>query len=122
MSCERSPYVLPTIDFVGGETQKLAFHLFHHTNRRPFDASDCRCDFSVVNYLNRTGEPVLSKTMETDGEGGNTLTVKLLPSDTVGLSGKYIYQISVADSSGDTEIPKQGLLYITNNINKTFIG
>lgn len=48
-------------------------------------------------------------------------TVTLSPIETVDLSGKYIYQIIIRDIDGDVEIPKQGILYITNNINKNFI-
>jgi len=51
----------------------------------------------------------------------NGWTVPLNPKETVGLSGKYIYQIQIQDIGGDVEIPKQGLLYIVNNINKGFI-
>lgn len=120
MSCDHSPYALPTIDFVGGETQKLLFRLYHKTGKRPFDTEGCSCDFSIVSALNKTGEPIFSKQMEVGG--GNVLQVKLLPEDTLTLSGRYIYQISIKDANGDTEIPKQGVLYITNNINKSFIG
>lgn len=120
MSCDHSPYTLPTIDLVGGETQKLLFHLYHYTGKRPFDTEGCSCDFSIVSNLNKTGEPIVSKQMESGS--GNVLQLKLLPEDTLKLSGKYIYQISIRDADGDMEIPKQGVLYITNNINKSFIG
>lgn len=43
------------------------------------------------------------------------------PLDTVDLCGKYIYQITIKDINGNIEIPKQGILFITNNINKSFI-
>jgi len=51
----------------------------------------------------------------------NVLTVTLTPTETVELFGKYIYQIIIRDIEGDVEIPKQGILYVTNNINKNFI-
>ena len=35
--------------------------------------------------------------------------------------GKHIYQISIKDINGDIEIPKQGIMYITANIDKGFI-
>lgn len=48
-------------------------------------------------------------------------TVHLEPQETLDLSGKYIYQISIRNDEGDVEIPKQGILLITNNINKSFM-
>ena len=59
----------------------------------------------------------------TDTEDGicNILTVVLDPSDTKDLRGKYIYQITIKDVADLAEIPGQGLLHITNNINKGFI-
>jgi len=71
------------------------------------------------------GVPILSKPMEAiyndAGTANNVLTVKLLPTETVELFGKYIYQIIIRDIDGDVEVPKQGILYVTNNINKDFI-
>ena len=58
---------------------------------------------------------------DSSGAHDNVLRVTLTPSETVDLFGKYIYQISIRDIGGDVEIPKQGVLYITNNINKGFI-
>lgn len=125
MSCGYNPYVLPTIDFVGGETQKLLFNIYFHEGRTPFSLSGCTANFSIVNYLNRTGAPILSKTMQSvldaDITVDNKLTVTLFPEETVDLFGKYIYQIIIRDIDGETEIPKQGILYITNNINKNYI-
>ena len=123
--CTYSPYVLPTIDFVGGETQELAFHIYFHKNRRPFSLAACDCRFSVVSFNNKMGDPILTKTMEVsydlEDDCDNILTVKILASETVDLFGKYIYQISMRDLGGDVEIPKQGILYISNNIDKSFI-
>lgn len=121
------PYTLPDIDFVGGSTQDLMFHCYFQANGRPFDLSSCEANFSLINYLNRRSEPIVSKSMtisaESDEEGAinNLLTVTLAPDDTVDLSGKYIYQITIRDVSGDVDIPNQGLIHITNNINKPYI-
>ena len=118
-------YTLPTIDFVGGETQDLAFHVYFYINNKPFSLSGCTCNFSIVSFTNKTGAPIISKEMSPkyndDLSSDNVLTVTLTPQETVNLFGKYIYQISIRDIGGDVEIPKQGILYITNNINKGFI-
>lgn len=125
MSCTYNPYTLPTIDFVGGETQDLAFNVYFHELDKPFSLAGCTANFSIVNYTNKMGAPILTKEMgSTYGSTAlvdNVLTVKLLPSETVNLYGKYIYQITIKDVEGNVEIPKQGILYITNNINKSFI-
>lgn len=121
-----NPYTLPTIDFVGGETQDLAFHTYFHEGNKPFALSGCDANFAIVSYMNKTGAPIVSKPMtaimNSEGTADNVLTVTLLPSETVNLFGKYVYQITIKDISGNVEIPKQGILMITNNINKNFIG
>lgn len=123
-----NPYTLPVIDFVGGSTQDFAFHCYFHADSRPFDLSSCTANFSLVNYANKYGEPLVSKQMKIGAATStgrtvyNVLSVTLNPSDTVNLSGKYIYQIIIRDISGYVEIPSQGIIHIVNNINKLFIG
>lgn len=125
MTYDFNPYTLPTIDFVGGETQDLAFNVFFYKNHQPFSLTGCDCNFSIVSFTNKMGAPILSKQMTAiyndDVSADNVLTVTLGPNETVELFGKYIYQIIIKDVNGDAEIPKQGILYITNNINKGFI-
>ena len=125
MQCSLSPYTLPTIDFVGGETQDFMFNTFFYKNRRQFSLTGCTANFAIVSFTNKMGKPILTKPMEAifndDGTINNVLIVTLEPEETVELCGKYIYQIQIRDIDGDVEIPKQGLLYITNNINRGFI-
>lgn len=122
-----SPFTLPDVEFVGGATQELMFHCYHKINRKPSDLSPYTANFSVISYVNKYGSPLISKSMNilqgTDTEDGicNILTVVLDPSDTKDLRGKYIYQITIKDVADLAEIPGQGLLHITNNINKGFI-
>ena len=125
MPCDYSPYELPTLEFVGGETQDLAFHIYFYKNKQPFGLNGCTASISVVGFTNRGGTPVLTKEMKTafndDVTVENVLTVTLLPEETVDLNGKYIYQISIRDIGGDVEIPKHGIMFVTNNIDKGFI-
>lgn len=125
MSCDYSPYTLPTIDFVGGETQDIMLHVYHYKDDKEFSLTGCSANFSIVSYANKNGAPYVSKEMSVltndAGTSDNILSVSLAPNETVGLSGKYIYQVTIKDIEGDVEIPKQGILYITNNINKNFI-
>ncbi len=122
-----NPYTLPPMDFVGGSTQDLVFHCYHYLNRKAQDLSTCVANFSIINFVNKNGEPLVSKQMDIgadpgiDGEIRNVLRVTLTPADTVNLpAGKYIYQITIKDISGDVEIPNQGIIHIINNINKSF--
>lgn len=125
MITDHNPYTLPTIYFVGGETQDLSFNMYFRNGKKPFNLDGCKTDFSIINFANKNGKPVLSKSMESarsaTSEVDNILNVKLLSSETVDLSGKYIYQIIIQDEAGDAEIPNQGIMFITNNINKNFI-
>lgn len=125
MPCTYSPYTLPTIDFVGGETQDFQFNIYFHENEKPFSLSGCSASFSIVSFTNKMGSPILVKQMKVvfnyKDAINNALTVTLEPTETVDLCGKYIYQIQIRDVDGDVEIPKQGILYITNNIDKSFI-
>ena len=124
-NCGGNPYTLPMIEFVGGETQDLRFNVFFHSKDRPFGLSGVVGTFAIVSAANKTGAPVISKEMSaeynTDDTALNVLVVTLLPEETVNLSGKYIYQITLRDVGGQTEIPKQGIMYIINNINKAAI-
>lgn len=124
-SCPFDYYTLPTVEFVGGETQELVFHVYHYIGKRPHSLVGCTANFSVVSFINKTGAPIISKQMEVrpvaEGEVDNILTVTIDPKETVGMSGKYIYQITIKDISGDVEVPKQGIFLVVNNINKGFI-
>lgn len=126
--CKTGAYTLPTIEFVGGSTQELVFHLYYQTASQPFDLSTCTANFSLINYVNKGGTPAISKPMTVeaaDPDGGNYIQnvakVTLLPGDTARLSGKYIYQISIKDVQGASDIPNQGIMHITLNIDPEFV-
>lgn len=129
MSCAPNQYTLPSIEFVGGSEQDLRFHVYFHTLKNPFDLSKCTANFSIVGFTNRRGSTILTKAMtiakdSVPVDGGlvyNMLDVNLTSADTVALDGKYIYQISIKENTGRIEVPSQGVLYITNNINKRYI-
>ena len=108
MNCDYSPYTLPTIDFVGGETQDLAFNVYFYKDKKPFSLTGCTCNFSIVSFTNKMGVPILSKEMKgiynDEVTADNVLTVTLTPTETVELFGKYIYQIIIRDIEGDVEI------------------
>ena len=87
MPCDYSPYTLPTIDFVAGETQDFAFYTYFYKSHQPFALSGCTANFSIVSFTNKTGVPILTKPMEShfndDVTAENVLAVTLDPLDTV---------------------------------------
>ena len=115
---------LTGVTFVGGATQQLAFHTYFEDNGRPLSMRGCTGYFSVAEYLNKSS-PLITKTMDiieskTDATD-NILRVELEPSDTVNLAGKFIYQVTIKGSEGDVDIPYQGIMYVTRNIDKPII-
>lgn len=116
-------YTLPELTFVGGKTQELRFNL-KDTNGEPYNASGSTVNFSICDYSYKTGAPILSLTpsLIADESGmANSLYVTITSEDTINLFGKYIYQITIIDISGRVEIPNQGIMNITKNINTSFI-
>lgn len=121
----RDIYTLPEIPFVAGQSNTLRWRLFTIFNA-PFNTEGCTGNFAVVDYSDQTGEPLISKPLEFligDDETGikNVASVDLTPNDTLDLDGKYIYQITIKDVDGEAEIPNQGFLWITHNINGGFL-
>lgn len=113
-------YTLPELTFVGGKTQELNFRL-KRPDGTPYNARACTANFAICNYSNKTGTPFVSITPEfrTEESGGviNILHIDLPATDTLELFGKYIYQITIIDDNGNVEIPNQGIMNITRNIN-----
>ena len=116
-------YTLPEINFVGGETQKLRFNLVNEGGN-PFNADGATIDFSICSYSNKIGEPILSytPTLLSDEHGVLSIILVTIPKeDTAKLAGKFIYQITIIDLRGDSEVPNQGIMNITRNINQDFV-
>lgn len=116
-------YTLPELTFVGGKTQELRFNL-KDKNGEPYNASGSTVNFSICDYSYKTGAPLLSltPTLIADENGvADMLYITIAPEDTLNLFGKYIYQITIVDISGRVEIPNQGIMNITKNINTGFI-
>ena len=125
-ACDYSSYALPTINFIAGETQDLVFNVYFYRNKEVFNLDGCACSFSISNFMNQTGEPILVKNTNVNPDevimSNNRLMITLSSSDTIELSGKYVYQIVILDEiTNAIEIPKQGILYIKNNIDKQTI-
>lgn len=120
----RDIFTMPEIRFVGGQSLTLRWNLYRK-NGTPYNAQRCTGNFSVIDYSDQDDETILinkSVTFLENKEGIiNIAQVDLVPSDTKSLDGKYIYQITIKDVFGEIEIPDQGFLQITHNINEGFI-
>ena len=118
-----SIYTLPEMSFIGGESQVLLFNLLTISGT-DFDAENCTVGFAVIHYANKNGVPIFTKDVEIKMGKNNIMNiaqVDILPEDTIGLYGRYVYQITVRDYDGVTEIPGQGIINITRNIHPDFI-
>lgn len=118
-------YTLPEITFVAGEKQTILINLWTpKPNSIPFNANSCTINLSVINYSNKNGIAQISKlcSVRSNEEGIPCIAVvELLPKETLTMFGKYVYQVSIVDIDGNTEIPNQGIMYIVKNINQGFI-
>ena len=115
-------YTMPEVVFVSGQSNTFHWHLFTMSHA-PFNADGCTGNFAVVDYSDQTGDPLISKPLKFligDNEVKNVAAVDLEPRETLGLHGKYIYQITIKDIDGEAEIPNHGLLINTHNINEIF--
>lgn len=118
-------YSLPELCFVGGSSENLEFNLYYDkSNPRPFNIYGGEAIFSIVHFSNKNSAPVVSKKMDividNSSMSYNVLRVTLDPTDTVHLSGKFVYQITMKDVNDNVEI-LQGVLTIHSNIDKGLI-
>ena len=104
---------LTEFSFIAGSDKLLTFNCYEEDT------------FSPLNITNGSARWVLSPYGEFDVvvlEKVGTIntaygfTVQLNAEDTIGLSGKYVQQITVLDSSGNTFKPGQGSIIILSGI------
>lgn len=128
-------FEMPSIDYVGGSSKTLSFYIYKYNEvngqYEPYNLENCEVNFSLMDYINkhspfaiRTGIPLLSRSGQIGvGDNGvmNFVKVDLYPKDTGKLHGLYIYQLIVNDMSGNADVPKQGEMHITKNINSYYI-
>ena len=112
-----------TYEMIGGVRTKLSFEIARGETGKPLNLRSYKGWFSMVPAHNRTMSPVVSKEMkvEIDDEGNalSTMSVILTSKDTYTLSGKYIYQITIFNQTGQADVPEQGEILIYHNIDMT---
>lgn len=84
------------------------------------DISDMKVYFSLSSFLNDSTEPIVSKVVDpikNDEGAAYTVIGQLTPEETVNLCGKYEYQFTFVDPSGNRFIGK-GFCFIGSNSNR----
>lgn len=117
-SCVYNQYTLPQFDFIGGTTQKYTIPVSSVANISDSEAKSYRAAFAIVNYVNRDCAPIISKeaTLDTTGK---FITISLSPNETLNLTGKFVYQVSLRSENSNSEYHGQGLLIVARNIDRT---
>lgn len=113
-------YTLPNIEFVGGGSHTFAFNIFSKRLHSPISVGGATCNFSIMRFDSANEILLVNKTVNVPTDAENRITITLSPSDTINLHGRFIYQITIKDAGGIVEPPMQGIIYIVNNINKSF--
>lgn len=116
MSICNSVFTLDEINIIGGDYKEVKIKINDSVKGGCLSPADLECNFSIVEYRNRNGSPILSKTLTADSSDSEAFLLTLLPDDTKNLRGKYIYQISVVATENKQE-SFQGVLIIEKNIN-----
>lgn len=113
----------PTIYEVGGGDITIDFDLKNYHNGSAYNAENCTAQLAISDYLYRT-TPLLKyeAAIKADLNGVLSVASFVIPaSDSVKLSGAYIYQVSIKDASGNFESPMQGKMVICPGINADFV-
>ena len=122
MSCTTDP--CGVIEMVGGSMRTFTFNITDRLGA-PFRLGAYSARFALTSIINRSMSPVLTKDMtmvrEESGKPTNVLTVTLDATDTYRLRGKYIYQITIVNPTGEADVPHQGEIIIHENIDKSVI-
>jgi hypothetical protein len=109
---------------VAGETVPIVFQCrTPGPLSQPWNAQGCTVELAVTHYGNKHGTPVLHKPGELIQEGAlwSAAVVELEAEETVDWFGKYVYQVMIRDTNNDVEIPGEGFIFVTRNINKQFV-
>lgn len=120
---QTSLYSLPKWEFVGGASQNRSFTLLRESGIE-YNLPESTASLAVVEFVNPRSTPILTKQcpVYTNADGTYCEVIfKLSPSDTVSMSGKYIYQITIKDVNGNTSIPQRGYMIVAENIDKGFV-
>lgn len=115
-TCNHTPFNLEELHIIGGNYKEITIKILNIDNGNYLSGINISVNFSLIEYKNRYGDPLLSKNCEISSSDNTTFILSLQPEETNELCGVYIYQFSVQTSSGKQE-SFQGLITIDKNIN-----
>lgn len=103
-----SPFDLDEFSMIGGSHQELTFAVYDEYGD-PIDLNGSTIQW----YLSYFGSSVAIVTKTpTSGSEVNQFVVNVAGADTLNLSGKFVQQYMITDSSGSLFRPSQGLVQI----------
>ena len=111
---------LPTISMYAGATKVLHFPVTNPSGNSA-DLTNCTARLTAVNSAHKNSRPAIILDGVVSPTASDVFLFTMEPKDTIEEEGKYIYQVWIVGSDGKPEEPQQGELYITKNIDKTFI-
>lgn len=115
MSICNQPFLLEEFNIIGGDYQEIYFNVSDIDTGIALSIQDLTLNFSLVEYKNRYGLPLLNRNCEINADK-TAFVMFLYPEDTRDLSGKYIYQVSI-QTPNNKQQSFQGVLTIDKNIN-----
>lgn len=113
----------PTIYEVGGGDITIEFDLTNRHDGSTYNADGCTAELAIADYIYRASTlHTYEATLKADSNGVLSVASFVVPaSDSVNLSGAYVYQVSIKDASGNIEPPIQGKMVICPSINADFV-
>lgn len=114
MACN-PPFRLDEITIVGGDYQELLFRVRNGEAGDLMELDDIQMIFSLIDYKNRYGTPIISRECEVSASDSKAFQVVLNAEDTKNLADKYIYQVTVK-SPNNKQKSFQGVMTIDKNI------
>lgn len=104
-----SPNNLDELSFIGGSFQELTFNIYDDSGNA-VNLSGATLSWTLSYYSDPATVPVTKTPVS--GSSTNQKRVNLAGADTLALSGKFIQQFRIIDSSGSSFIPSQGVVNI----------
>lgn len=114
--CNYTPFNLDELYIIGGNYKEINVRVADLDNGGYFSNENIDLNFSLVEYKNRFGSPIITQTCTPSSTDKTLFTLILNADDTSDLCGKFIYQLSVQAPNGKQE-SFQGIMTIDKNIN-----
>ncbi len=106
-------YNIPDISFIAGSRQEYIFHFYAQDGETPVPLNDVtNVRFRLSFYGNPNQVVFWVDAIKVNESPYNSARLVLDDYRTVSLHGKFVYQISLIKTSGQTLIPIQGILNI----------